>query len=93
MIKLIHGADLHLDSPFSGLTPLSRRLGRMVELPQYGHSVAVVVSSVMSSAPQFLQVNACISAASFSVRDCSGMANWMLEAGCAVCIISSASAS
>ena len=21
MIKLIHGADLHLDSPFSGLTP------------------------------------------------------------------------
>ena len=53
MIKLIHGADLHLDSPFSGLSPeqaAQRReeqrelLGRLAELARSRKADAVLLS-------------------------------------------------
>ena len=53
MIKLIHAADLHLDSPFSGLTPqqaAERRgeqrelLGRLAELARERKADAVLLS-------------------------------------------------
>ena len=36
MLKMIHGADFHLDSPFSGLTPqrAAQRRGELRQLPQ-----------------------------------------------------------